>query len=102
MKRTLPYKELSEREVPASLDARILSYALSKSVKRRRSSRWVWISSAAAAVCIASFAGVFFQMQQRSAAEHSELLAMGDFSKFDQSGYNISFELALGADLASF
>lgn len=102
MKRTLPYKELSEREVPAAVDARILSYALSKSVKRRRSSRWVWISSAAAAVCIASFAGVLFQMHQRSAAEHSELLAMGDFSKLDQSGYNISFELALNSDLGAF
>ena len=101
MKKILPYKGLSECEVPASLDARILSYAAAKTVAVKRKRRWIWISSAAAALCIASFAGVFIQMQQRS-AEHSELLAMGDFSKLDQSGYNISQELALNSDFGMY
>ena len=101
MKKILPYKGLSECEVPASLDARILSYAAAKTVAVKRKRRWIWISSAAAALCIASFCGVFFQMQQRS-AEHSELLAMGDFSRLDQSGYNISQELALNSDFGMY
>ena len=31
-----------------------------------------------------------------------ELLAMGDFSRLDQSGYNMSFELGSGVDLNRF
>mgnify|MGYP003297274745 CR=1 FL=1 len=102
MKRVLPYRELSEREVPASLDARILNHAAARCMAARRKRRWVWIGSAAAALCIASFPGVFFQMQQQRSAEHSELLAMGDFSRLDQSGYNISLELNAGADLSMY
>ena len=100
MKKILPYKGLSECEVPASLDARILNYAALRRNSARRRRRWVWISSAAAALCIASFGGVFFQMQR--SAEHSELLAMGDFSRLDQSGYNISLELALNSDWSTY
>lgn len=101
MKKVLPYKSLSEREVPEYLDARILSYAAAAGKRTRRTFRWVWIGSAAAALCIAAFTGVFFQMQQRS-AERSELLAMGDFSRLDQSGYNISFELASSGEFGQF
>lgn len=101
MKRVLPYRELSEREVPQALDLRILSYAASRSRQRRKAHRWVWIGSIAAAVCLAAFTGVFFQMQQRS-AEHLELLAMGDFSRLDQNGFNISFELASTGDFSQY
>ncbi len=101
MKKVLPYKNLSEREVPEYLDARILSYAAAAGKRTRGTFRWVWIGSAAAALCIAAFTGVFFQMQQRS-AERSELLAMGDFSRLDQSGYNISFELASSGEFGQF
>ena len=101
MKKVLPYKNLSEREVPEYLDARILSYAAAAGKRTRGAFRWVWIGSAAAALCIAAFTGVFFQMQQRS-AERSELLAMGDFSRLDQSGYNISFELASSGEFGQF
>ena len=101
MKKVLPYRNLSEREVPEYLDARVLNYAAAGRKRAKRSFRWVWIGSAAAALCIAAFTGVFFQMQQRS-AERSELLAMGDFSRLDQSGYNISFELASNADPGQF
>ena len=101
MKKVLPYRSLSEREVPEHLDARVLSYAAAARGRTKRR-RWVWITSAAAAVCIAAFTGIMFQMQQQRSAERSELLAMGDFSKLDQSAYNISFELALTADLGQF
>ena len=101
MKRVLPYKALSEREVPEYLDSRILSRAAAgrRSAKRRRN--WLWSGGIAAAVCCAAFTGLFFQMQQRS-AEHAELLALSDFSKLDQSSYNISFELAASADMMQY
>lgn len=101
MKKFLPYRNLSEREVPEYLDAKVLSYAAAAGKKNKGNFRWFWIGSVAAALCIAAFTGVFFQMQQRS-AERSELLAMGDFSRLDQSGYNISFELASNADPGQF
>lgn len=101
MKRVLPYNSLSEREVPEALDARILSYAAARTRARRSTRRWIWISSAAAAVCLSVFSGVFYQMQQRS-AERRELLAMGDFSRLDQSGYNMSFELASSSDFNQY
>lgn len=101
MKRVLPYRSLSEREVPEQLDARILSFAAARCRQKKHRRSWVWIGSIAAMLCVAAFTGVLFQMQQRS-AEQAELLAMGDFSRLDQSGYNISFELASTADLIQY
>lgn len=102
MKRVLPYKELSEREVPEALDFRILNHARSRTGTRKKFRRWCWIGGVAAALCLTAFTGVFFEMQQRYSAEHKELLAMGDFSRLDQSGYNISFELASTGDFSQY
>ena len=102
MKKILPYNGLSQRDVPASLDARILAYSSRhcRAAKFRR--RLVWWSSLAAAVCLMAAGGIFFQMEQPVESTKAELLALGDFSNLDQSSWNISFELACSGDLSQF
>ena len=103
MKKFLPQVSLSQREVPVHLDARILAYAQKGSLRKQRFRRHlIWWSSVAAIVCVSAAAGLCWQLEVKSSGEHSELLAMGDFSRLDQSSYNISFELALNSDLGAF
>lgn len=102
MKKYLPYRELSEREVPDALDAVILAHAAKKCRKARFRRSFFWWSSAAAAVCIAAVAGFWVQTAERSTLNHSELLALGDFSKLDQSSFNISLELASNGDFSQY
>lgn len=103
MKRILPYTALSQREVPEYLDSRIIALAAarSKAVKfRKRTFFW---SGIAAALCITALGGVMFQIEaQKRSQQHSELLALGDFTRLDQSGYNMSFELDSGMDFGQF
>ena len=102
MKKFLPHVSLSQRVVPEDLDARILAYARKRPQKQRFRRHLIWFSSAAAVLCISAAAGLFWQMEAKRAGEHSELLAMGDFSRLDQSSYNISFELACSSDFSQY
>ena len=102
MKKYLPYRELSEREVPVALDAAILAHAAGRCPKARFRRSYLWWSSAAAAVCIAACAGFWVQTAEKSTLNHSELLALGDFSKLDQSSFNISLELAYNGDFSQY
>lgn len=102
MKKILPYNNLSQRDVPASLDARILAYGSQRCRAAKFRRRLVWLGSVAAAVCLMAAGGIFFQMEQPAKGTRAELLAMGDFSNLDQSSYNISFELACNGDFSQF
>ena len=103
MKRILPYTNLSEREVPAALDRAVLSYAAQRCRRKRFLRRsWLCIGGVAAALCIAAFTGVLWQMKAQKATEHMELLAMGDFSRLDQSGFNITLELNSSGDFGAY
>jgi hypothetical protein len=102
MKKILPYNNLSQREVPASLDARILAYGSRRCRAAKFRRRLVWWGSVAAAVCLMAAGGIFFQMEQPVKGSKAELLALGDFSNLDQSSYNISFELACNGDFSQF
>ena len=103
MKKFLSHPDLSQKEVPGHLDARILAYAQTHSPKKRFRRHWVWWSGAAAALlCVSALAGVCWQMELKRSGEHLELLAMGDFSRLDQSSYNISFELACNSDITQY
>ena len=103
MKRVLPYRELSEREVPEALDFRILARAAARGRERKFRRRFAVWGGIAATVCVTALTGVLFQIEHESRTKaHLELLAMGDFSRLDQSGYNMSFELGSGVDLNRF
>ncbi|MBR2373002.1 MAG: hypothetical protein IKA87_02095 [Lentisphaeria bacterium] len=102
MKKILPYSELSSREVPEYLDSRILARAaVGHRVNNCRNRIVVW-GGIAAAVCITALADVYFRTELESSRVHQELIAMGDFSRLDQNVYNMSFELASGADLGQY
>lgn len=102
MKKVLPYNNLSQREVPPSLDDRILAYSVRHCHAARFRRRLVWWSSVAAVICLMAAGGVFMQMGHPVKGNQAELLAMGDFSNLDQSSYNISFELACNGDFSQF
>ena len=102
MKKVLSYVSLSQREVPETLDVRILAYAARRPRQAKFRRRLAWWSSVAAVLCMSAAAGVFMQLGSRGAGERSVLLAMGDFSRLDQSSYNISFELAYNADMGQY
>ena len=98
MNKTLPYKSLSQREVPEHLDLRIIAYAGQCSKARKlRKRRFFW-SGIAAALCITALTGVYRMEEQSRSRQHHELLAMGDFTRLYQNGYNMSLELASGMD----
>lgn len=97
MKRLLPYTALSQREVPEYLDSRIIARAVVRSRARKFRKRTFFWSGIAAALCIVALGGVMFQIEtQERTRQHLELLALGDFTRLDQSGYNMSFELDSG------
>ncbi|MBR2873447.1 MAG: hypothetical protein IKB99_08110 [Lentisphaeria bacterium] len=102
MKKILSDVRLSQREVPEFLDARILAYAARRPRQAKFRRRLVWWSCAAAVLCMSTAAGFFMQLDSKGTGERSELLAMGDFSRLDQSSYNISFELAYNTDLGQY
>jgi len=103
MRRTLNIEALSQREVPAALDRRILDRArLHCRIKNsRRQKKLLWIGSSAAAACIAVAAAVVWNgsIEEQRSQRRSELLAMSDFTKIDQTGYNMSFMLSSGQDV---
>ena len=98
MKRVLPYSTLSEREVPEALDVRILARAAARSRQRRFRRRISIWGGIAAAVAVTAFGGVLFQMENDTRSrERRELLALGDFSRLDQSSYDVSCEVGSGS-----
>lgn len=102
MKKFLPYENLSQREVPSGLDDRIIGYARKSQWQKRFRRQLAWWSSAAAILFVTAAAGICWQAGEKRSGEHMELLAMGDFSKLDQSSYNISLELASNSDFSQY
>lgn len=102
MKSRLPYRSLSEREVPSELDKRILERAARRCRQSRSRRKWFFLGGIAAACCLVAFSGVIWQIREERSLEHRELLALGDFSRLDQSGFNISSELACNGDWSAY
>ena len=84
------------RAPSADLDNRILlaaRIAADRNRSRRHFHRIFAASSAAAALLIGG--AVFVAMPSfRNAATEEELLAMNDWSKFEQESYNLSFQIS--------
>ena len=102
MKSRLPYKSLSERDVPAELDRRILEHAACRCRQNRRRRNWFWLGGIAAACCLVAFSGVCWQISEERSLERRELLALGEFTRLDQSGFNISSELVCNGDWSAY
>ncbi|MPN10618.1 hypothetical protein SDC9_157913 [bioreactor metagenome] len=99
------YEILKERDVPAALDRRIMAAAALKARAARFRRMWRNCSlSAGAAAAALLVAGTLFLLPgayRESPAEptksvRNELLALTDWSAFEQESYNLSFELYSG------
>lgn len=103
MKRTLSFKELSEHDVPDFLDRKVLEYAGRQSrIRKIRASFFRW-GAAAAVVILAAGSTVFFALEQPKPERElarMELLALADFSRLDQAGYNMTLEVDCCRELA--
>ena len=98
MKRIFRSRGLLEREVPETLDRRILMAAGLAAVRRRRSRFWKWagaFSGMAAAVAVAVLA-VFPSPGATDRVTDRELLEMSDWSSLEQESFNLSSQLNCG------
>ncbi len=109
------YKILTEREVPAALDARILGAARRKAESNRRHRRFFrrelfGLGAAAAALVTAA---VFLYPGSspdappaKTTLARSELLALADWSKVEEENYRLAIDLYSGrqslADLTDY
>ena len=98
MKRIFRSRGLLEREVPESLDRRILMAAGLAAVRRRRSRFWKWtgaFSGMAAAVAVVVLAAFPSPFTEKRVSER-ELLELSDWSSLEQEGFNLSSQLNCG------
>lgn len=91
---------LSEREVPETLDRRILIAAKLAAARRRRSRRLRWagaLSGMAAAAAVAVTALMpMHQVTAEPQVSERELLELSDWSSLEQEGFNLSSQLNCG------
>ena len=88
-----------EREVPETLDRRILMAASLEAARRRCTRRWKWVgafSGMAAAVAVAVLALSPAAHFREKRVSERELLELSDWSSLEQEGFNLSSQLNCG------
>ena len=97
MKKLLKAPGLIGRDVPESLDRRILLHASLEAARRRRGRYWKFagvVSGMAAAAAAAAV--VFLPMHADDGPSRRELLELGDWTTLEQECFNLSSQLNCG------